>query len=227
MIIGGERALPERLVAWRRRAPVPAAADQHLRPDRGDDHHHRRATCTAGRRPTASARCRSAGRSRTRALYVLDRGAASRCRSACRASSSSAAGVLARGYLGRPDLTAERFVPDPFRRGRARGSTAPATWRALLPDGEMEFLGRVDHQVKMRGYRIELGEIEARLRRHPDGRTPWSCAPEDRPGRSGSSPTSCRGRRAGPTPASCAPACARRCPSTWCPPPSSSSTRCR
>ena len=84
-----------------------------------------------------------------------------------RASSASAARGLARGYLGRPELTAERFVPDPFaRRAGRRGSTAPATSPATCPTA-LEFLGRVDHQVKVRGFRIELGEIEAALARAP------------------------------------------------------------
>ena len=74
---------------------------------------------------------------------------------------------VARGYLGRPGLTAERFVPDPFGARRARGSTAPATWRAGAPTATLEFLGRLDHQVKIRGFRIELGEIEAALRAPP------------------------------------------------------------
>ncbi len=74
---------------------------------------------------------------------------------------------VARGYLNRPGLTAERFVPDPFRPRRAPGSTAPATWRGSGRTANLEFLGRIDHQVKIRGYRIELGEIEARLLLHP------------------------------------------------------------
>ncbi|HYX23609.1 MAG TPA: amino acid adenylation domain-containing protein, partial [Thermoanaerobaculia bacterium] len=68
---------------------------------------------------------------------------------------------LARGYLGRPELTAERFVPDPAG-GGARLYRSGDLGR-FLPNGEVEYLGRLDHQVKIRGFRIELGEVEAAL----------------------------------------------------------------
>ncbi len=75
---------------------------------------------------------------------------------------------LAHGYLGRPALTASRFVPDPFADGGRLYRTGDRVRR--LPDGDLEFLGRVDDQISLRGMRIEPGEIEAVLREHPDVR---------------------------------------------------------
>jgi len=113
---------------------------------------------------------------------------------------------LARGYLGRPDLTAARFVPNPFvgdketrRQGDKEtedtiGSSAfilhPSAFRLYktgdraryAADGAIEYLGRYDDQVKIRGFRIELGEVEATLRQHPAVREAIALAREDRPG---------------------------------------------
>jgi amino acid adenylation domain-containing protein/thioester reductase-like protein len=114
---------------------------------------------------------------------------------------------LARGYLNRPDLTAERFIVNPFGKAEGQGGESSFSSSSLftlnsglrtqhsedrlyktgdlayyLPDGNIEYLGRIDQQVKIRGFRIELGEIEALLLQHPDVREAAVIAREDVPG---------------------------------------------
>ena len=72
---------------------------------------------------------------------------------------------LARGYLNRPQLTTERFIDNPFGEGRLYKTGDKARY---LPDGNIEYLGRIDNQVKIRGFRIELGEIESNINQHPE-----------------------------------------------------------
>src|SRR5207253_977826 len=96
---------------------------------------------------------------------------------------------LARGYLNRAGLTAERFVADPYSSSghRMYRTGDLARWKANGDDngngaGVIEYLGRTDHQVKIRGFRIELGEIEAAIRSYPNVSEAVVVAREDKPG---------------------------------------------
>ena len=87
---------------------------------------------------------------------------------------------LARGYLKQPELTAAKFVPNPFRPGKRMYKTGDlARW---MVDGNIEYLGRIDNQVKVRGFRIELGEIESELLTHPEVKETVVVAREERDG---------------------------------------------
>ncbi|MDO5611878.1 MAG: amino acid adenylation domain-containing protein [Paracoccus sp. (in: a-proteobacteria)] len=97
-------------------------------------------------------------------LHILDRHGNLLPRGAAGEICLAGAG-LARGYLNRPDLTAEKFIADPYAPGRMYRSGDRARWRA---DGRIDILGRIDGQVKLRGMRIETGEIEATLEARPD-----------------------------------------------------------
>ena len=98
---------------------------------------------------------------------------------------------LARGYLNQPKLTREKFIPNPFQSSEGDKENLSSDSKYLyktgdlaryLPDGTIEFLGRIDNQVKIRGFRIELGEIEAVLSQHRDVQTSCVIAREDTPG---------------------------------------------
>ncbi|MBD2194868.1 MULTISPECIES: non-ribosomal peptide synthetase [Calothrix] len=89
---------------------------------------------------------------------------------------------LARGYLNRPELTQEKFIPNPFAQAGGSKLYKTGDLARYLPDGTIEYLGRIDNQVKIRGFRIELGEIEELLNQHEDVQAACVIAREDNPG---------------------------------------------
>ncbi len=178
IVLGGERALPERLAAWHRLGHEGVRLINTYGPTE--------TTIVATRcelppglairgevpigRPVAGARA-----------YVVDPflelAPAGVPGELCVGGSG-----LARGYLGRPDLTAERFVPDPWAAGPGARLYRTGDLVRLLPSDDLEFLGRVDDQVKIRGFRVELREIEAALGLHPGVSEAVVAAREDVPG---------------------------------------------
>ncbi|WP_196297222.1 non-ribosomal peptide synthetase, partial [Xanthomonas albilineans] len=161
MVIGGEALPPATLARWQALAPHTRLINEYgptetvvgcaVHTTTADDAHASNGRVPIGQ-PIAHLR-----------LYVLD--AYGQHAPIGVAGELHIAGPqLARGYLGRPDLTAERFVPDPFAEQpgqRMYRSGDIACWR---PDGTLDYVGRNDDQVKLRGFRIELGEIAAALR---------------------------------------------------------------
>jgi len=89
---------------------------------------------------------------------------------------------LARGYLDRPNLTTEKFIPNPFSSNPGERLYKTGDLACYLPDGNIEFLGRIDHQVKIRGFRIELGEIETVLSKYKELKENVVIVREDHPG---------------------------------------------
>ena len=139
--------------------PLRAQVRQRLRPDRGNrhrDHARMPADHLRAVTPRSGYRCPTSMRTCSTSAWR-------RCRWGSPGSCTSAGSALARGYLRRPELTAEKFIRDPF--GNEPGARLYKTGDLARrrADGVLEFLGRVDQQVKLRGFRIELGEIEAAL----------------------------------------------------------------
>jgi len=164
--IGGERALPERLAAWRRGAPAPVRLINGYGPTEatiaatmGDVAGPRAAAWSGDElplgRPLPGVR-----------LAVLDR-RLEPVPAGVAGELHLAGGGLARGYRGHPAATAERFGPDPFAAAPGERLYRTGDLARHRQDGSLHFLGRRDHQVKVRGFRVELGEVESRLDRHP------------------------------------------------------------
>ena len=87
-----------------------------------------------------------------------------------------------KGYLNRPELTKEKFIPNPIHPNASEKLYKTGDLARYLSDGNIEFLNRIDNQTKIRGFRIELGEIESILRKHPDVRDVTVIVREDEPG---------------------------------------------
>lgn len=176
-VIGGENLLAERLRLWRDHAPATRLINEYgptetvvgccIYEVAADD--AREGTVPIGR-PIANTQ-----------LYILDAEGKPVPPGATGELYVGGAGV-GRGYLNRPELTAERFLPDPFSDQPGARLYKTGDLARSREDGTLECLGRVDDQVKVRGYRIELGEIEATLASHPGVRSCAVLAREDEPG---------------------------------------------
>ena len=165
VIIGGEAALPERLETWQ------AHASAHIRlvNTYGPTETTIVATMcdlTGEDAPESAAKAPIGKPATNTQVYVLDPQLRPMPAGVPGELYIGSAG-LARGYLNRPGLTAAAFVPDPFSGVAGARLYKTGDLVRYLPDGNLEFLGRVDHQVKIRGFRVELGEIESVLSQHP------------------------------------------------------------
>jgi amino acid adenylation domain-containing protein len=182
VIVGGERALPERAASWARRFGTAVQIWNTYGPTEVTV---TSTICDLATVPGAMDGLRELPLGRPilgLTAYVLDPRLEPSPVGVPGELCMGGSGV-ARGYLGRPGLTADVFLPDPFAPA-APGARLYRTGDLVrwLPSGELEFLGRTDRQVKVRGFRVELGEIEAALAKHPTVREVAVLAREDSPG---------------------------------------------
>ena len=181
VIIGGERALPERLAVWQKSATNRIVLANTYGPTEGTIVVTRYKINGAGPQELAGKEIPIGWPIENARLYVLD--AANQLVPFGMPGELHIGGLaLARGYLGRPDLTAEKFIPDPFSGQPGARLYKTGDLVRFLPDGSVEYRGRTDHQVKIRGYRIEPGEIEAALEKHEAVKDAVVSVREDDPG---------------------------------------------
>ncbi len=165
VIIGGERALPERVARWRRDVGARVRLVNTYGPTEATVV---ATTCdlTGGVDARDATPAVPIGRPvRNAQAYILDRHLHP-VAVGVRGELHLGGAGLARGYLGRPALTAERFIPHPFSSEPGARLYRTGDLARFLPDGNIEFMGRGDNQVKVRGYRVEPGEVEAALVGH-------------------------------------------------------------
>ncbi|WP_395367084.1 amino acid adenylation domain-containing protein [Streptomyces sp. YH02] len=159
LVVGGEQLTAEALAFWREQAPHVVVANEY-------GHTETSVANVINLLPVGEAVRTPVSVGRpiwNTEVYLLDEDMQPVPVGATGELYAGGAGV-ARGFVGRPGLTGDRYVPNPFGPGRLYRSGDLAKY---LPDGGLEFIGRTDHQVKVRGYRIELGEIEAQVVTHP------------------------------------------------------------
>jgi len=179
VIIGGERALPEKFALWQKLVGDRPTLLNSYGPTEGTVVVTR---CELRQVPAASGKEVPIGWPIANSkIYILDRWMQPAAEG-IPAELYIGGVVLARGYLNRADLTAEKFLPDPFT-GKPGGRLyRTGDLARFLPNGSLEYRGRHDHQTKIRGYRIEPGEIEAVLRQHEGVKDALVLAREDDPG---------------------------------------------
>jgi amino acid adenylation domain-containing protein len=159
-VIGGEALRGDMLAFWQRHAPATQLINEYGPTETVVG------CCIYEAREPASPSVPIGKPIANTQLYILDASMQPVPRGVIGELYIGGAGV-ARGYLNRPDLTAAKFVPDPFSSEPGARLFRTGDLVRVLPDGNLDFLGRADQQVKIRGYRIELGEIESLLAQHP------------------------------------------------------------
>jgi amino acid adenylation domain-containing protein len=181
IVIGGERALPDKLAVWQKFVGGRVTLVNTYGPTEGTIAVTRCELPATATEESADKEISIGWPIENTKVYVVDRWMQP-VPSGVLGELHIGAAALARGYLNRPDLTAEKFIPDSFSGKPGARLYATGDLVRFLPDGSLEYRGRTDHQVKIRGYRVEPGEIEAALEKHESVKDAVVLAREDDPG---------------------------------------------